>query len=182
MSEVAAQIGFEILKSGISAMASGDVEYTGPTSAIGVTATNIPSNVRLKAKTSSLLIFSFHSENPSTGIEHVNVKLNCWIQYDGPQVQATFQFPADGQRSRLMNDTKIRIENPLSLEQMDADENWQRIGIQRFPVVRIPVTVFVDAPWPNDNYHESFMLVLSGMYGFGAPGLEVFENYQQYTD
>ena len=164
MSEVAAQIGFEILKSGISAMASGDVEYTGPTSAIGVTATNIPSNVRLKAKTSSLLIFSFHSENPSTGIEHVNVKLNCWIQYDGPQVQATFQFPADGQRSRLMNDTKIRIENPL------------------FPVVRIPVTVFVDAPWPNDNYHESFMLVLSGMYGFGAPGLEVFENYQQYTD
>ena len=82
-----------------------------------------------------------------------------------------------------MRDTHIRIENPLQLERRQASDTWVQLGINEYPVVRVPVTVYVDRPFPLSNYHESFMLVLNGMTGFGTPnGGEVYEGYQQWWD
>jgi hypothetical protein len=94
----------------------------------------------------------------------------------------TVQFPADGMRSRLNNDTYVTIGNPLSIETGPAPGSWAPTGITQFPIVRVPFSIFVDHPWPADNYKVSFMLVLSGIQGFGAPGLGVYENYQEVWD
>jgi hypothetical protein len=173
-----AALAFSILGAGISEMRSGDVYYTGPTSAIGVSAQNIPPSVRLRQKTKRSAVFKYQKSNPISGIEQVNVQLDCIIQWDGPQVQATFQMPQH--RSRLTYDTHIRIENPLSLERLPAPDSWVRLGVTEYPVVRIPISVFVDHPWPRSNLNDSFMLVISGMYGFGADGLGAYEDRNTY--
>jgi len=173
-----AALAFSVLSAGISEMRSGDVHFTGPSSPIGVTATNIPTNVRLKQKTLRGSVFSYTKSNPISGIEQVNVQLDCILQYDGPQVQATFQMPHS--RSRLTYDTYIRIENPLSLERLPMPDDWVRIGITEYPVVRIPITIFVDHPWPRSNLNDSFMLVISGFKGMGADGLSSIEDRNRY--
>jgi len=176
----AAALAFNILSAGVSEMKQGDIHYTGPTSTIGVTVSNLPSGVTLKTKHSEAEIFSYQSE--ALAGEAVNVKLRAYAAYDGPQVQVTFQFPSDGMRARFDSDVYVTVGNPLSIDRLETSAGWQQIGIGQYPIVRVPISVFVDEPWPTDNYKATFMLVLSGMYGFGAPGLSVYEDYQVTTD
>jgi hypothetical protein len=172
-------LGFDILKSSIAVMTQGDLNVTWPVSQIGVTWPNKPA-LNYNTKTTSQLIINYEKKNPISGIEQVNVKLRCHVQYNGPEVQATFSFDPEGKRSRLLRDTYIVINNPLSLETQPTSAEWQRLGIPAYPVVRIPVEFRVDHPWPQDNYNLTFMLVLSGMYGFGAtPGGALIENKQE---
>jgi hypothetical protein len=176
----AAALAFQILSAGIAEMKQGDIAYTGPTSTIGVVADNIPANVRLKATNSQNQVFSYRSEVLAG--EAVNVKIRCYAVYDGPQVQMTLQFPSDGMRARFDRDVNVTVGNPLSIETGEMPEAWQRIGIPHYPIIRIPFSIFVDEPWPNDNYKASFMLVMSGLTGFGAPGLGIYEDYQVTED
>ena len=178
-----AALAFEIMTTGISEMSKGDIHYTGPTGDVGVRAPDLPDPVRnaLRTHTGDQDVFSYQRDS-NAGIELVNVKLRCYVQWNGPEVQATFMFPADGMRSRLMNDAHVTVGNPLSLETLPAPDSWRDIGVPLYPVVRVPVSVFIDHPWPADNYKVSFLLVLSGMYGFGAAGLDVYEDYTAYWD
>ncbi|MEO5724992.1 MAG: hypothetical protein ABIQ39_13385 [Ilumatobacteraceae bacterium] len=180
MSVPAAALAFSILSAGIAEMKQGDIAYTGPTSTIGVIATNIPSTVRLKAINTQTEVFAYSSQ--ALAGEAVNVKIRCYAVYDGPQVQMTVQFPSDGMRARFDSDVHVTVGNPLSIETADAPEAWQRLGIAHYPIVRIPFSVFVDEPWPADNYKATWMLVMSGMAGFGAPGLSMYEDYQVTND
>ena len=126
-------------------------------------------------------IFKYRITTP-VGIEVVNVKLRCYVQYDGPQVQVTFQIPANGNRSRLGRDTYITIGNPLSLQRLSAPKTWPA-GLDKYPVVRIPVSIFVDQLWPNANLKVSFMLVVSGLMGFGAkPKAPYIVDYKKVWD
>lgn len=179
-----AALAFEILSAGISQMAQGDIQYTGPTSDVGVTASGLSDalRARMHTHTSNQDIFSYQASDVF-GVELVSVKLRCYAQWNGPEVQATFQFPSDGMRSRLNNDTKVTVGNPLSLERLPAPDSWQQAGVSQYPVIRIPVSIFVDHPWPADNHKVSFMLVLSGMYGFGATASSsIYEDYQVTND
>jgi hypothetical protein len=54
-----AALAFEILQAGISEMTQGDIHFTGPTSTIGVVATNLPRNVTLKAINDQRQVFSY---------------------------------------------------------------------------------------------------------------------------
>jgi hypothetical protein len=178
-----AALAFTILQAGIGAVAQGDIAYTGPTSDVGVIASQLPDNIRnaLQAQTHSQEIASYHSD--ALAGEAVSVKLVCYVQYNGPEVQATFTFPSDGMRSRWGADTKVTVGNPLSLDRLPAPDSWRQIGIAQYPVVRVPVSIFVDEPWPTDNYKLTFMLVLSGMYGFGAsPGASIYEDWSETND
>jgi hypothetical protein len=178
-----AALAFEILSTGISALSQGDIEYTGPTSEIGVLAPGLPDNIRqgLRTHTKHHEVFSY-SRDSNGGVELVNVKLECILQWNGPEVQATFSFPADGMRSRLLNDTKVSIRNPVSLERLDAPDAWKAIGVAQYPIVRIPISIFVDHPFPADNYKVSFDLLVSGMYGFGTDTMSMFQEYREHWD
>jgi len=115
--------------------------------------------------------------------ENANVKLQCTVQYNGPEVWATFDLAIDGMRSRLGTETTIDIKPQLDLETVDAPDNWKKIGLTEFPVIYLPVTVFVDEVWPNDNFKASFTLVLSGMYGFGVTSGGSFQHdYREVSD
>jgi hypothetical protein len=178
-----AALAFEILSTGISEMSKGDLHYTGPTGDVGVRAPGLPDRVRngLRTRTEDKDVFSYRRDS-NAGIELVNVKLRCYAQWNGPEVAASIIFPADGMRSRLMNDTHVTVSNPLSLETLTAPASWRDIGVPLYPVVRVPISIYVDHPWPADNYKVSFLLVLSGMYGFGADGLNVYEDYEAHWD
>ena len=161
-------LAFDILRAGISTLKQGDLTVTMPTGEIGVIPSNVPPGVRLNTRTIlNKVIFSYRDTNPISGIEQVNIQLTCTVQYNGPQVTASFGFTPDGTRSRLMRDTTINIRNPLSLQTMRAPENWVRAGITEYPVVLVPIEVRVNRPWPLSNANFSFNLVLSGMYGLG---------------
>ncbi len=161
---------FNILSSAMTNFTKGDLKVVMPNGPVGVTASGIPRNIRKRLKTKrprAKTIFRYRKTNPISGIEQVNIKLTCRVQYNGPSVQATFGFAAGGTRSRLMRDSKVTIRNPLSLERQPASAAWRRVGIDVYPVVTIPIEVSVDHPWPQSNDHWTFDLVLSGMYGFG---------------
>jgi len=52
-----------------------------------------------------------------------------------------------------------------------------------FPVLYLPVSIFVDEVWPGDNFKASFMLVRSGMHGFGASASgSVQVSYAEHSD
>lgn len=157
---------FSILSAGVAEVRKGDIKFNAPNGPVGVIAQNIPPNVGLTQIESAKRIFSYRSSAPAG--EAVNVKLDCRILYDGPQVQANFELPADGMRSRFNSDVTIDIREPLSIQRLDAPEVWRNVGMMQFPVVKIPVSIFVDEPWPTDNTKITFNLVLSGVYGFGS--------------
>jgi hypothetical protein len=163
-----AQLGFEIIRTSLSVFWQGDIRYTGPTSQIGV---QLPSKPDLdyqwlrKNKT----IINYRLET-AAGIETVNVQFRCDISHNGPEVLASFGFAAGGMRARLGRDASITVREPLPLQTVATSSEWQAIGIRRYPVIEIPVEFRVDDVWPNPNHEETFSLVLSGMYGFGAPG------------
>jgi len=116
-------------------------------------------------------------------VEHANVKLQCVAQYNGPEVWATFDLAIDGMRSRLGTETTIDIKPQLDLETMEAPDNWKKAGLNDFPVIYLPVTIFVDEPWPADNFKASFTLILSGMYGFGTSSGGPFQqDYREVSD
>lgn len=160
--------GFEILRSALSAMTAGDIGITRPTSEIGVTWPAKPSKLRFNTGLKNRLIISYRETHPLFGYEFVNVRLRCHVQFNGPEVTATFSFDAEGKRSRLARTTSITINNPLSLETRTTPAEWQRMGVTTYPVVRVPVEFRIDRPWPLSNYNATFDLLLSGMYGFGA--------------
>ena len=162
------QTGFEILRSIISPFTVGDVSVMWPNSPIGVTLTNKPPNLRLQALRSENLIINWRESNPFTDFEQVNIKLRCFVQYNGPEVQATFGFDADGRRSRTGRDTSITVNNPLSLETRPTSAEWKRVAIHEYPVIYIPIEFRVDRPWPMSNFNQTFKLVLCGMVGFGT--------------
>jgi hypothetical protein len=162
------QVSFEILKSVISPFTVGDVSVTGPNTPIGVTLASKPANLRLRALSSERLIIDWRESNPITGFEQVNIKMRCFVQYNGPEVTASFGFDADGRRSRTGRDTTIYINNPLSLETRPAPDEWKRVGVDEYPVIYIPIEFRVDRPWPMSNYNQTFKLVLCGMVGFGS--------------
>jgi hypothetical protein len=63
----------------------------------------------------------------------------------------------------------IEIRKPTSeVQQVPSPSDWAGLGLSTYAVIEIPVSVFVDEPWPNDNTKVTFDLVLSGMYGFGS--------------
>jgi hypothetical protein len=169
-----AQLGFDILKTTLGVFWKGDIRYTGPTSQIGVLMPSKP-DLDYTSVPQTRRIINYRTKTP-VGIEAVNVKFRCKIQYNGPEVLASFGFAAGGKRARLGSDAEIIVGNPLSLKTIPTSEDWQRIGIKRYPVIKIPIEFRVDEPWPNDNYEETFTLVLSGMQGFGAPGLKPIIN------
>jgi hypothetical protein len=183
---VAKEIGFKLVEASVSELAKGDVIVHGPDNAIGVTAESMPEELRAKLNptpsTARKVIFSYRSATV-VGIETANIKLICELQYNGPEVLAVFDLPADGMRSRLGTDTTIRIGGPMTLERLPAPEAWKAAGFPRIPVVHVPISVFVNEPWPNDNLKVTFNLVLSGLYGFGktAEG-DYRENYQRVKD
>jgi len=116
-------------------------------------------------------------------VENANVKLECIAQYNGPEIWATFNLAIDGMRSRLGTETSIDIRPQLDLQTMEAPDNWKKLGVNEFPVIYLPVSIFVDEPWPNDNFKASFTLVLSGMYGFGASASGSFQHdYKEMSD
>jgi len=162
------QVSFEILKSIISPFTVGDVSVTGPNTPIGVTLSSKPANLRLHALSSERLIINWRESNPISGFEQVNIKMRCFVQYNGPEVTASFGFDADGRRSRTGRDTSIYINNPLSLETRPASDEWKRVGVDEYPVIYIPIEFRVDRPWPMSNYNQTFKLVLCGMVGFGS--------------
>jgi len=181
----AVEIGYDILKSSISELQEGDIYFNGPSSTIGVRATGLTDAVRgkLKTKQTSKRIFSYRWVGEVIQLEKVNVKLDCYVQWNGPEVEVTFQIPADGNRARLSNDVKLSVGNPMSLETLPMPTGWEKTGITLFPVVRIPVSAFVDRPWPRSNYKESFLLVVSGLYGFGSGGFfSTYEDVVQVED
>jgi hypothetical protein len=180
----AVALGFEIIKSGISTMAKGDIAYTGPSSTIGVRADRIEPEMRAKLKTTTATarVFQYRWVGEVTRIEKVNVKLDCSVQYNGPEVEATFHIPADGMRSRMNNDVTITVGNPLSLERKTLSADWRKAGFLEYPVVQIPISVFVDRQWPRDNKKVSFMLVISGLYGFAADGMKMREKLKEVWD
>jgi hypothetical protein len=106
------------------------------------------------------------------------------IHYTGPSSDIGVTAPGlkDEVRSRLNNDAHVTVGNPLKLETQPAPDSWKRIGVPQYPVVQVPVSIFIDHPWPSSNYKVSFMLVLSGMYGFGADGHQVYDDYEEHWD
>lgn len=183
---IAKEIGFKVIEAGIGELKKGDVTFRKPDKPVGVVAESMPEELRLKINpvpaASRKIIYSYRSVN-NAGMECASVKLVCEVQYNGPEVQAVFDLPADGMRSRLGTDTTIEIQNPLSLERMPAPPSWQAAGFKLLPVVQIPVSIFVDEPWPNDNTKVTFNLVLSGLAGFGrTAGGGFYENYQKVND
>jgi hypothetical protein len=183
---VAKEIGFKVIEAGIGELKKGDVIFRKPDKPVGVSAENMPEELRLKLNptpsTARKVIWTYRSQTKA-GIEAVNIKLICEVQYNGPEVQAVFDLPADGMRSRLGSDTTIEIQNPLSLQRLPAPPAWKAAGFKLLPVVHVPISIFVDEPWPNDNTKATFNLVLSGLYGLGttADG-SYYENYQQIND
>jgi hypothetical protein len=116
-------------------------------------------------------------------VEQVNLKLRCILQYNGPEIWGTFDTAIDGMRSRLGAETTIDIKPQLDLETRPAPGAWPSIGLPEFPVIYLPVSIFVNEPWPSDNFKASFMLVLSGMWGFGDSGSGSFQlNYAEHSD
>lgn len=164
----AAALGYEILTGAVNTMSEGDLIVTWPTTNVGVIAKDPPQGIRTRTLRNSKEIFSYRKINPITGIEQVNIGLLCHVQYNGMEVQASFSFTANGKRSRLMRDSEIDIRNPLSLETVQAPEEWRRGGVPEIPIIRIPIEVRVDHPWPQSNDNWTFTLVLGGMYGFGS--------------
>lgn len=158
-----ATFGFKLVK-GITA---GDLKYSGPGKAFGIRASNVPASFNLITKSTDSLIINFVETGPA---ERVNVKLRCNVQYDGLNLDANLTFDPGGRRSRLMRDTTIRVGDALELGKEDAPIEWRRCGISHYRYLRIPISYSVDRPWPLDNYHESFELVLSTMYGLGKTG------------
>lgn len=177
-----AEIGFSILSAGVGQAMEGDISVNRPGDDIGVIVeSGRPDWLRRGTRRKSLELLRYRSSTP-VGIEAVRFALNCEVQYNGLECQATFHVPADGNRSRLGTDTTVNIQNPLSLQELEAPQSWKDRGIMSYPVVFVPISLFVDEPWPNDNFKMSGNLVLSGMYGFGASGYGVWDNYQQWTD
>ncbi len=162
-----ASLGFTLFKSTINTLMEGDIKVKKPDK-VEVNATNLPVGVRLNAKIiNNFVIFEYREANPISGVEQVNIQLTCKVQYNGPELTATFGFTPNGKRSRLMRDTDIDIGAPLGLQTMRTSADWARAGIPEYPVVIVPVEVRVDRPWPQANHNFTFDLVLSGMYGFG---------------
>jgi LAS superfamily LD-carboxypeptidase LdcB len=164
-----ASLGFEILRTTINTFREGDVTLIKPTSQVGVVATGaIPSWVRRNTRDARRVIFRTRESNPISGLEQVNIQLECIVQYNGPEVKASFSLTAGGARSRVGRDTRITINNPLDLRTRQMPANWRRHNINEYPEVRIPITVRVDRPWPMENWNWSFDLMLSGLYGIGV--------------
>jgi len=116
---------------------------------------------------------------PETG----NIKLRCICQWNGPEVTATFDLAPDGMRARHGTEASIDIKPQLNLSTAETGDAWKQLGINRYPVVYLPVSIFIDEPWPSKNYKASFNLVLSGMYGFGITGSGDFqENFESSSD
>jgi hypothetical protein len=157
------KFGFEIIKT----VVHGEIRFTGPTSDVGIRAINVAPSLPLEARRCETVIIDFEDVSP-VGVEQVNVKLRCMVQYDGINLAARFVFDPEGRRSRLMRDTFITVHEPLSLEKRTAPNDWQRCGVTEYGVLRIPVEFRVDRPWPLSNYNENFVLVLSTIFGFGA--------------
>jgi hypothetical protein len=164
-----AQLGFELVRTGLSVFWQGDIRYTGPTSQIGVQMPNKP-DLDYQWIRKSRTIIQYRTTT-AVGIEAVNVQFRCDISYSGPEVLASFGFAAGGQRARLGSEAEVSVREPLPLKTVPTTAEWQAIGIRRYPVIEIPIEFRVDEPWPNDNHEETFSLVLSGMHGFGAPGV-----------
>jgi hypothetical protein len=116
---------------------------------------------------------------PETG----NIKLRCICQWNGPEVTATFDLAPDGMRARHGTEASIDIKPQLNLSTAETGDAWKKIGINRYPVVYLPVSIFIDETWPSKNYKASFNLVLSGMYGFGITGSGDFqESFESSSD
>lgn len=164
------QLGFDILKTTLSQFWVGDIRYTRLTSQIGVRLPNKP-NLDYNTVTRSRLIID-HRSRTFARIESVRVKFRARIQYNGPEVVVSFGFDAGGKRARLGRDVEVTVRNPLAPKTVRAGADWRAIGIQRYPVIQIPIEFRVDHPWPTPNRDMTFTLVLSGMHGFGAPGLK----------
>jgi LAS superfamily LD-carboxypeptidase LdcB len=181
-----ASLGFEILKTTINTFREGDVTLIKPTSQVGVIAMGtLPSWVRRNTKDRRKVVFRTRESNPFSGIEQVHIELECIVQYNGPEVKASFNLTPRGARSRLGRDTKITINNPLDLRTRRASAAWRGHGIEAYPEVRVPITVRVDRPWPMENWNWSFDLMLSGMYGIGVNRngrLVIKENVRRYNN
>lgn len=168
------ELGFDILKTSLGVWWTDDIKVRGPSSQIGV---RMPGkrNLAWNWTPASRLVIN-HRSKTNIGIESVNVKMRCRIRYNGPEVLASFGFDAGGKRSRLARDTEIVINNPLPRKTVAASAAWRKIGVERFPVIEIPIEFRIDHPWPTSNREETFSLILSGYWGFGAPGLKAIIN------
>jgi len=178
-------LAFRVLEAGVAEVRRGDVTFRRPDKPVGVRVENMPTELRTrlpaKPMVSRKVIWSYHGTK--LGIVTADIKLVCEVHYNGPEVEAHFELPADGMRSRLGTDTTIEILNPFSLERLAAPPAWKAGGIHIVPVVQVPVSIFVDEPAPNSNTKATFDVVLSGMYGFGdGAGSSFARNYNQIKD
>ena len=152
----------------IQKIVAGGIKLIAPRDEIGIRVTNKPSEFLLQPIRKSLLIFNYQAT--IGGVEAVRVKLECTVVYDGLNLQARFAFQEGGDRSRLGANTVVKIDKPFDLENARAPQDWQRCGVADYRILRIPITIRIDRPWPLSNYNENFELLLSNMYGFGASG------------
>lgn len=183
---VAKEIGFKLVEASIGELMKGDVKMRRPDQAVGVRADSMPDELRARVRPTPWkdrkVIWSYRSVN-GFDMETVNIQLVCEVQYNGPQVQALFDLAAGGMRSRLGSDTTIEIQNPLLLERVAAPPDWVAGGFKLLPVAYVPISIFVDEPWPNDNTKATFKLVLSGLAGFGkTSGGSFLEDYEVVND
>ena len=158
--------GFKLLAWAGGELRKGDIHWRGPRG-FNMVWTNKPSNLDFQTLSSQKTIINYRSVTWA-GIEAVNIKLVCELIYNGPEFQARFWFKPGGNRSRLGSDTYITVNEPFSIITKPTSSAWRRFGIRKYPVIEARINFTVDEPWPNDNHHETFKLVLSGMYGFGA--------------
>ncbi len=178
----AAALGLEIIKSTIATVQQGDLQVTWPTTEVGVLAKTPPPGIRANTVTKSHVIFKYRKTNPISGIEQVNIGLRCTVQYNGPEVMATFGFTAGGARSRLMRDSQINIRNPVSLQTVKAPMAWKKGGVPEIPLIRVPIEVRVNHPWPQSNDNWTFTLLLGGLYGIGHKGINSIQDYEHHEN
>jgi hypothetical protein len=174
----ASPLRFQIVEAAISESRVGDVYVAGPDGTVGVAATNLPEGLQLRTTHATRELITYRRES-NAGIELVNLKVRCIVEYDGPQVRMSVDFPADGLKSLWLNQSRVMIGNPTGMSTAPTDEHWQALGVNSYPVIRVPVSVSIDHPWPADSYRVSFNVVLSGMFGFGAAGTGPYEAYQE---
>jgi hypothetical protein len=178
-------LAFRVLEAGVGEVRRGDITFRRPDNPVGVRVENMPTvlRTRLAAKPSVTrkVIWSYHATK--AGIVTADIKLVCEVHYNGPEVEAHFELPADGMRSRLGTDTTIEVLKPFALERIEAPPAWKAAGIHVLPVVEVPVSIVVDEPWPNSNTKVTFAVVLSGLYGLGdSSGGEFYRHYTTIKD
>jgi len=179
--------GIVLLVSALTEAKKGDIVLRQPTGPIGATWPIMPEALRRRLSGPPFLqkvsktIVTHHAS--VRGVEVVSIELECTVQYNGPEVQATFGLLPAGMRSRLGVEAQIEIRNPLALEREYLPPTLRKdLGFDSWPILYVPISVIVDYVWPSANSKETFNLVLSGRYGLGKSAEGDYKDSEKRVD